>query len=129
MTKCFLAWSSILKLPFELVVYLCVVLGPTAWAACLGFFILSGAPLSRFFLSVGVGVVSQVVTLLVWKRWFGYPVRVPLYNVVRLWCAFVWREILQTQLAKFLAKLVALVTRLFRVVIRPYIRARQPQEI
>ena len=98
MTNCFSAWSSIIKLPFELLLYLCVVLGPIAWAACLGIFILPGSPNSRFFLSVGVGLVSEVATLLVWKRCLGYPVRVPLCSIVRLWCVFVWREILRKQL-------------------------------
>ena len=98
MTNCFLAWSSIIKLPFELLLYLCVVLGPIAWAACLGIFILPGSSNSRFFLSVGVGLVSEVATLLVWKRCLGYPVRVPLCSIVRLWCVFVWGEILRKRL-------------------------------
>ncbi|KIK00612.1 hypothetical protein K443DRAFT_679078 [Laccaria amethystina LaAM-08-1] len=93
----FYPWSSITKLPFELMVYLCAVLGPIAWAVCLGIFVLPRAPLSRFFLSIGIGVVSEVATLLVWKRWLGYPVWVPLCSIVRLWCVFVWREILRKQ--------------------------------
>lgn len=93
--------SSIVKLPLELLVYLCAVLGPIAWAAYLGIFILSGAPVSRFFLSVGVGVVTEVATLLVWKRLLGYPVMVPLCSVVRLWCVFVWGEITRKQLVVF----------------------------
>lgn len=94
----FYPWSSIIKLPFELVVYFCVLLGPVAWAACLGIFILPGAPLFRFFLSIGVGVVSLVLTLLTWKRWLGYPVRVPLCSIVRLWCGFLWREVLRKKM-------------------------------
>ncbi|KIJ96113.1 hypothetical protein K443DRAFT_134221 [Laccaria amethystina LaAM-08-1] len=85
----FYPWSLIIMLPFELAVYLCAVLGPIypiAWAACLGIFILPGAPLSNFFLSIGVGLVTLVLMFLAWKQWLGYPVRVPLCSIVHIWC-------------------------------------------
>ncbi|EDQ99668.1 uncharacterized protein LACBIDRAFT_334808 [Laccaria bicolor S238N-H82] len=80
----FYSRSSIIKFPLELLAYLCAVFGSIAWAACLGIFVLPGAPISRFLLSIGIGVVSEVATLVVWNQWLGYPIKVPLRSVVRL---------------------------------------------